>query len=203
MPLSHLIIAAGWILYCALHSVLAAPGVKHWFGRFMGASFHYYRLIYTCFALAGLAVMILLLLTTPSHALLRVTRPVRVSGIVIALLGLMIMTACIVKYFLQTSGLRALIQSGEKNELMITGMHRFVRHPLYGGTFVFIWGAWLAWPTESFLITNLIITIYTLIGLRFEEGKLTREFGSAYAHYKKNVPMIIPRLGRSRQSNPF
>jgi protein-S-isoprenylcysteine O-methyltransferase Ste14 len=42
-------------------------------------------------------------------------------------------------------------------------------------------------------IADLIITIYTLIGLRFEEKKLEKEFGLAYEIYKQKVPMIIPK----------
>ena len=39
-----------------------------------------------------------------------------------------------------------------------------------------------------------IITIYTLIGLKWEEKKLEREFGEAYRMYKQQVPMIFPRF---------
>jgi protein-S-isoprenylcysteine O-methyltransferase Ste14 len=71
-----------------------------------------------------------------------------------------------------------------------------VRHPLYAGTFIFIWGLFILVPSLSLLISNTIITIYTLIGLRFEEQKLEKEFGDAYKTYKQKVPMIIPKFSR-------
>jgi len=60
------------------------------------------------------------------------------------------------------------------------------------GTFLFIWGLFIFMPYASLLISNLIITCYTLIGIRFEEQKLLREFGQPYEEYKKRVPKIIP-----------
>jgi protein-S-isoprenylcysteine O-methyltransferase Ste14 len=108
------------------------------------------------------------------------------------------MSISILKYFMQVSGLKELIEekTGDEsgNELMITGIHKFVRHPLYTGTFVFVWGLLIIFPYASVLIIDVIITVYTLIGLQFEERKLEREFGAAYKLYKKKVPMLIPRL---------
>ena len=92
------------------------------------------------------------------------------------------------------SGLKTLYTDEFKsgNRLIITGIHRHVRHPLYAGTFLFIWGLFIFMPFASLLISNFIITCYTLIGIRFEEQKLLREFGRPYEEYKKQVPKIIP-----------
>jgi len=49
-------------------------------------------------------------------------------------------------------------------------------------------------PILSLLIVNIIITAYTLIGIRFEENKLVLEFGESYKEYQRKVPMIIPSL---------
>jgi methanethiol S-methyltransferase len=124
-----------------------------------------------------------------------------VIGIIIAFSGLLIMCICILKYFMQLSGLKGLIENRMNNELMITGIHKIVRHPLYSGTFIFIWGLLVIFPVASLLITDTIITIYTLIGLRFEEMKLEKEFGEAYRLYKQNVPMLIPKLVGNRESS--
>ena len=117
-----------------------------------------------------------------------------VLGIATALVGLVIMGICIKKYFAQLSGLKTLFIDEVKtgNTLIITGIHRFVRHPLYAGTFIFIWGLFIFMPYSSLLISNFIITIYTLIGIGFEEKKLIGEFGDQYREYKRKVPMIIP-----------
>lgn len=110
--------------------------------------------------------------------------------------GLLIMALCIEKYFGRLSGLKTLfvdeVHTG--NQLIVTGMHRYVRHPLYTGTFLFIWGLFIFIPYTSLLISNFIITVYTLIGIRWEEEKLIQEFGDSYKIYQKKVPKLIPAL---------
>jgi protein-S-isoprenylcysteine O-methyltransferase Ste14 len=38
------------------------------------------------------------------------------------------------------------------------------------------------------------VTLYFIIGAYFEERKLLRDFGEAYAEYKRRTPMLIPGL---------
>lgn len=161
----------------------------------MGKQYTFYRLYYTVFAFASLGVVLIMQVTTPPYALFIRNITTIAGGIAISLFGLTIMSICILKYFIRLSGVKALIESKTKNELMITGIHRFVRHPMYSSTFIFIWGLLILFPYLSVLIADVIITVYTLIGLRFEEKKLEKEFGNAYKIYKKKVPMLIPRLG--------
>lgn len=194
MNKQHIILAAAWICYGILHSLLASSGFKQLLKKRFGEKFVSYRLFYTFFAATGLIAIILFQASISLLALFKPNAAVRISGQLIAVAGLAIMIVCIKKYFMQTSGLRWLIESNSTDKLMITGIHRFVRHPLYLGTFIFIWGCWLIAPSLSLLISNFIITAYTLIGIQFEEKKLVTEFGEAYKEYRKKVPMIIPRL---------
>jgi methanethiol S-methyltransferase len=113
---------------------------------------------------------------------------------VISIAGLLIMGTCILKYFMQLSGIRFLTNNHPESKLMLDTLHKRVRHPLYLGTFLFIWGLFLVLSTLSLLIANIIITAYTLIGIRFEEKKLLLEFGESYREYQRTVPMIIPAL---------
>ena len=112
------------------------------------------------------------------------------------------MVVCIKKYFSNLSGLKTFFIDEVKtdNQSIITGIHRYMRHPLYAGTFLFIWGLFIFMPFTSLLISNFIITAYTLIGIHFEEEKLIKEFGLPYEEYKKRVPKIIPSL-RSSSTN--
>jgi protein-S-isoprenylcysteine O-methyltransferase Ste14 len=104
------------------------------------------------------------------------------------------MLVCIRKYFVSLSGLKSLYQEEPAAELMITGIHRYMRHPLYSGTFLAIWGLWVLWPSASLLIANAVITIYTLLAIRLEEEKLVAEFGDQYRLYQQKVPKLIPRF---------
>ena len=164
-----------------------------------GKAFKYYRLYYSLFAFAGLAAILLYQFTLFSPNILSPTPFSYATGIFIGIAGLAIMALCIKKYFGQLSGLKTFfideVTSG--NKLIITGIHRHVRHPLYAGTFLFIWGLFIFLPLTSLVISNFIITVYTLIGIRLEEEKLVKEFGQPYEEYKKTVPKIIPSLNPS------
>ena len=91
------------------------------------------------------------------------------------------------------SGLRSLWQETTYPELIISGIHKHVRHPLYFGTFLFIWGLAVLVPYLNLLLSNAIITIYTLVAIKYEEEKLVKEFGQDYINYQKTVPKIIPK----------
>jgi len=151
-----------------------------------------FLLIIGLFAFAFLVGLIYYQIEIPTIALFSLNYFVLVAGIIIGLSGLLLMLVCIRKYFMSLSGLRSLFIENYSNELQITGVHKYIRHPLYLGTFVFIWGMFLLLPYLSLFISNLVITIYTLIGIELEEKKLIAEFGEQYCEYRRKVPKLIP-----------
>lgn len=194
MLLHHIILAILWILYCVLHSVLASPGVKQAIQKTTGNAFRYYRLFYTLFAAVGLVALLVFQLSVRSEKLFHPTTFSVVTGALLAFAGLSLMFVCIRKYFVSLSGLKSLYEEAPAAELMITGIHRYMRHPLYSGTFLAIWGLWLLLPSVSLLIADTVITIYTLLAIPLEEEKLIAEFGDRYRLYQQNVPKLIPRF---------
>jgi methanethiol S-methyltransferase len=190
----HFILALLWALFCFLHSLLASLSIKQKLAHQMGKSFKHYRLFYTLFAFATLGVVVYYQINMDSPYIYHTTTFSTIAGIAIGLVGLVIMAVCIKKYFLSLSGLKSLFQEKPATTLMLNGIHRFVRHPLYAGTFIAIWGAFIALPLLSLLIANFIITVYTLIGIELEEKKLEAEFGAAYKKYQQKVPKLIPAL---------
>lgn len=158
-----------------------------------------YRLWYTLFAFVFLVVIIYYQIRILTIELFKWNDLIFIAGITISSAGLILMLVCIRKYFMSLSGLRSLIIENFSNELQITGVHKYVRHPLYLGTFLFIWGLFLLLPYLSLLITNIIITIYTLIGIELEEQKLVAEFGDDYEQYRRTIPKLIPFLKPKRE----
>jgi protein-S-isoprenylcysteine O-methyltransferase Ste14 len=72
------------------------------------------------------------------------------------------------------------------------GPYKLVRHPLYvGWLFAF-------WATPTMTVTHLVFALattgYILAAIRLEERDLVRTFGSVYAEYRRQVPMLVPRL---------
>lgn len=100
----------------------------------------------------------------------------------------------ILKYFKLLSGVLTLYRAKPPAVLKLEGIHKYVRHPLYLGTLLFVWGLFLIFPLLNNLIAVIIITGYILIGIRLEEKKLLIEFGNSYADYISRVPMLIPGL---------
>lgn len=185
-----------WIVYCLLHSIMAAMAFKKRIQILFGKSYCYYRLFYNLFALITLVLILLYQIFLTSSLIFNPNIITKISGITITAIGIIIMLLCISKYFKQESGFLWLSPETKtkKTELHIRGIHNYVRHPLYLGTFIFIWGLFTVFPSAVNLVAVSIITLYTLIAIRFEEQKLISEFGDAYKEYKKKVPMIIPKF---------
>lgn len=164
------------------------------FEKLMGKGYKYYRFLYTVFAFTWLVIIIVYQMSITTLYLLKPVLLIQIGGAIISAVGLFIMIICIIKYFMQLSGVSWLTSKQHESKLMVDTIHHLVRHPLYFGTFLFIWGLPLIFPILSLLVANVIITIYTLIGIKFEEKKLILEFGEGYLKYQQTVPMIIPHF---------
>ena len=189
---THLLLACCWILFCLLHSLLAATRVKKIIIPRLKKAGPYYRLFYTVFAAGSFGVVIALQLSLTSPLLVQPGLSMFIAGIAGLLTGLIIMGICIRRYFFRLSGLRGLLQQDNSQVLLQNGLHKYVRHPLYLGTFLFIWSLFLLFPSLSAAIANGIITLYTIAGARLEEQKLVEMFGPVYTNYRQKVPMFIP-----------
>jgi len=76
------------------------------------------------------------------------------------------------------------------DELLILGPYRYQRHPLMACLLLFLWGQ----PVLSLdlLLLNGGLTVCIIIGLILEERDLVRQFGPAYADYRRRVPALLP-----------
>jgi protein-S-isoprenylcysteine O-methyltransferase Ste14 len=191
---NHILLSVLWTVYCVLHSLMADLRMKRFFQKRLGAAFRHYRLAYTLFAFVGLFTVVLFQVSITSQQLFTQTIFSNVAGAIVSSAGLLLMFVCIKKYFMNLSGLRSLVEEESLPVLVVSGVHRFVRHPLYLGTFAFIWGLLLLFPTISLLLSNTIITVYTLVGIKLEERKLVMEFGEDYRTYQGRVPKLVPRF---------
>ena len=191
MLYQQLLLWSLWILYGLLHSVLAASRVKRTLSALFGFSVLSYRLFYNFFAAGALILLIILQWRTPTVHLFSRNLPVTLLALLCMLTGVMIMAICIKGYFKQMSGV---FEESKTSRLHTDGLHRFVRHPLYFGTILFLLGLGLYFPTVANLVTIFIFSTYTVIGTHYEEMKLVDQFGSAYQEYQRKVPAIFPGL---------
>lgn len=185
IPVSHLLLAAGWILYCFLHSLLATPVVKQYFIKTAG---RYYRFYYSLFAFVTLLPLLWFQFSTPSD---RLFEPVY-WPVPFLIFGIVLMFASIRKYFLYLSGIDIFLRRNIEERLEVDGLHSISRHPLYLGTLLVIWSLFAFFPFLVHLMTVSILTIYTVVGARLEEKKLIKQYGTEYTRYAANVSMLIP-----------
>ena len=80
-------------------------------------------------------------------------------------------------------------------ELVVTGLYRYMRNPIYVGALLIFLGHFLWFGTWALLMYALFsfIGVYAFV-LLFEEPNLKRKFGRAYEDYLEKVPRWIPRL---------
>lgn len=162
----------------------------------MGRQYSYYRLYYSFLALTGLIILLWYQFSRRSISLYTSEIIRHGASIILIVPGLIIMVICIHKYFYYLSGIQALQKDKPAVTLTLqqNGLHKYVRHPLYLGTLLFVWGLFLFFPLLSNLIAAVVITVYVLIGIRLEETKLLLEYGKEYEQYSRRVPKLIPKM---------
>jgi protein-S-isoprenylcysteine O-methyltransferase Ste14 len=79
--------------------------------------------------------------------------------------------------------------------LVISGLYRYVRNPIYVGFLAILIGQALLFGSAGLLEYTAATAIIGGAAARFyEEPVLTRKFGADYQEYRRNVPAWIPRL---------
>jgi protein-S-isoprenylcysteine O-methyltransferase Ste14 len=183
-----------WLVYLGSHSLFASFYVKDKARKLLGEYGRYYRIIYVF--VYTVALFIPVLIFNPAREWIYSPNIISAcAGIMLAGWGTWIIKVSFRHYSLREfSGLYYLDRDREKENLITSGILSRVRHPLYSATLLIISGIFLVMPSVFSLISFTCITVYTFIGIRLEENKLVEQFGQLYLEYKKQVPMLIPRL---------
>jgi protein-S-isoprenylcysteine O-methyltransferase Ste14 len=195
MPVqNHILLVVLWILFGVLHSVLASVRFKQSMQAILKGKFKYYQLGYSIFAAVTLIGTLIFQLSIRSKLLFTPPLWLVVVMCIAATTGAVIMLLMIWKYFFYLSGISVFYKTQPSPTLQLGGLHRFVRHPLYTGTLLFIWALCFLFPYTKNFLACILITAYTLYGAQLEEKKLIEQFGEEYIKYRKRVSMLIPWL---------
>lgn|SRR5487761_2136414 len=180
-PLHLLILAASWLLFGISHSLLAGSTLSRVFGR-------YSRLAFNCIAVVMTALPLAISAWLPANLLwvepnwLRWTR----YGISLATVLAFIHT---LQYYSLPGFLGLKVETWQ---LTFSPWHRWVRHPWYFLSLIFIWAQTM---TDTSLVSAVCITLYLVLGSRIEERRLLRYHPRSYADYCRIVPGLIPWRG--------
>lgn len=93
-----------------------------------------------------------------------------------------------------TQGKRTAFPTDPPKKLIILGLYRFVRNPMYIGNLCMIFSEALIFKSPSIFIYFLVAFVLVHIYIIHEEKLLEKRFGTDYINYIKNVPRWIPSL---------
>ncbi|MEU4170739.1 isoprenylcysteine carboxylmethyltransferase family protein [Streptomyces sp. NPDC026665] len=119
--------------------------------------------------------------------------PVRVLGGVLVAAGAAVLVHAFVRFVVEGLGTPAPVAPTE--HLVVGGLYRYVRNPMYVAVVTVIAG-------QGLLLARPVLLAYAALAgaamwafaTRYEEPTLLRTFGAEYARYRRAVPGWRPRL---------
>jgi len=127
------------------------------------------------------------------HQVVTDVRVVRYAGLVPFILGACVCLWCVKDFVLRGRGTPAPFDPPAR--LVVQGLYRYVRNPMYVGLFLVLVG-------EAMFYASLFVLLYALLFVAaahifiifYEEPTLKRKFGESYGQYIKSVPRWLPRM---------
>ena len=192
--MSILSILLSFLLWGLIHSIFASLSFKSSLADLLGKSLmRGYRLFYNIFSAISFLPILWLVATLPDAPLYTIPAPWSYPMLLGQGIGLVLLIVGVLQTdTLSFVGLRQLFEEEKSTSLVMVGLYRLVRHPLYTAGLLVLWLS--PQVTVNSFTMYVGATIYILVGAFFEERKLLCEFGDSYKEYKSHTPMLIPWL---------
>ena len=183
-------------LFAVQHSVMARPGFKQWWTRFVPKPVE--RSTYVLFS--SLALLLLFYAWEPMGGTIWDVRDPVARGLIYGLFAggwlLILVATFLINHFdlfgMRQVWLNLIGHPYTPLKFAVPGFYRYVRHPLYVGWLLTFWAA--PTMTAAHLVFSIATSAYIVLAIRFEERDLIKVHGSAYEEYRKQVPMLVPNL---------
>jgi len=118
--------------------------------------------------------------------------PVRTAGLIMLILGVIVLVQAFVRFVAEGRGTPAPVAPTER--LVIGGLYRYVRNPMYLAVVAVITGQGLALGQPVLLGYAAVVWVTVASFVRwYEEPALARQFGEHYRAYRGAVPAWRPR----------
>jgi protein-S-isoprenylcysteine O-methyltransferase Ste14 len=126
--------------------------------------------------------------------------PLRIAGVLLLAAGVLVLLDSFVRFAIQGLGTPAPVFP--TRHLVVTGLYRYVRNPMYVGVVAAIAGQGLMFGSLHVLEYALMVwLICHLFVVAYEEPTLGARFGAEYERFCSAVPRWIPRLSPWRASD--
>jgi protein-S-isoprenylcysteine O-methyltransferase Ste14 len=185
-------------LFGLQHSVMARQGFKAGFTRIVPASLE--RSFY-CLA-SALALAALYAFWHPIDAVVwsvsNETARLAIWGLFFAGFAVVFLSTWLISHFELFGLAQAWAHLRERpipeGRFVTPLFYKLVRHPIYTGFALMLWAS--PHMTMGHLLFAAGMTVYLLIGIRYEERDLVARFGNTYVEYSAAVGMIVPGIGK-------
>ena len=185
--------AVGWIA-CVIYSTIPAfwllihPRAEYWRSRRKSP----YKILLPVWIAIWVAVAVL---TAPWRRLLLYKSDLTwLPAAPLFCTGLILYTLSHQQFTLaQLGGLPEILQGGNQQRLVTTGIRNQVRHPVYLGHLCEM----LAWSAGTGLAVCWALTAFAIVTgaamIKMEDKELEKRFGQEYRHYRSRVPALLPK----------
>lgn len=187
-----------WSTFYLLHSLLAGEKAKDWVKKNISNAYTYYRLGYNLFFIITMGLLVYWTIVADAGYLFPRKTWMIIAGGILTFWGTILLMLAGKNYNLREfAGIPSTTgHAGQptKEKLIITGLNKWVRHPLYLSIYILFTGIALLHPAAHTWVAIGISFIYLPIGIYSEEKKLIATFGEEYKKYRKSTPAIFPFL---------
>lgn len=108
------------------------------------------------------------------------------AGAILMVSGFIVMLACILRFATEGKGTLSPLDATKK--LVVRGLYRYSRNPMYVGVMLMLVGEALFWKSPALAVyAAAVFVAFNLFILLHEEPRLRREFGEDYKKYFSEV----------------
>ena len=108
------------------------------------------------------------------------------AGAIVFVIGFLIMLSCIISFAVQGQG--TLSPADPTKKLVITGLYKFLRNPMYVGVTLILIGETIFFQSVELGVYSLFIFIaFNFFTILVEEPRLKKDFGEEYNRYCEKV----------------
>jgi protein-S-isoprenylcysteine O-methyltransferase Ste14 len=197
-PVMSLVINGALLgLFAVQHTIMARPGFKRWWTKIIPAEME--RSTFVLAATLALALLLWqwrplpdLVWSVDDPMLATAITAVSWSGWALLLLSTFLISHF--HLFGLSQGWAKILKIKEGDGPFVTPLfYKWIRHPLYLGFILAFWAA----PQMSVghLFFAAMTTGYIFVGIWFEERDLVAHFGERYVQYRRQVGMLVPKIG--------